>query len=57
VPTLAFAIVGEYLQLSSVSLFAIVMIAIGTILPFAVAAGGMVWLLRQTAPARQPIAS
>ncbi len=57
VPTLAFAIVAEYLQLSSESLFAIVIIAIGTILPFAVAAGGMAWLLRQTSSARQAIAT
>ena len=57
VPTLAFAILGEYLQLSSESLFAIVIIAIGTILPLAVAAGGMAWLLRQTSSARQAIAS
>lgn len=59
VPTLAFAIADAYLQFFSESPFvlAISMIAIGTILPFAVAAGGMVWLLRQTAPARQPIAS
>jgi hypothetical protein len=57
VPTLAFSIVAEYLQLSEESLFAIVMIAIGTILPFAVAAGGMAWLLRQTTLVRQTIAS
>lgn len=57
VPTLAFAILAEYAQLSSESLFALVIIAIGTILPFAVAAGGMVWLLRQATPTRQPIAS
>jgi hypothetical protein len=56
VPTLAFAIAAEYLQLSSESLFAIVIIVIGTILPFAVAAGGMVWLLRQTSSAHQAIA-
>ncbi len=47
-PTLAVAIVAEYLQLSSESLLALVIIVIGTILPFAVAAGGMVWLLRHT---------
>jgi hypothetical protein len=57
VPTVAFAIAAEYLQLSSESLFAIVMIAVGAILPLAVAAGGMVWLLRQTFSARQAIAS
>ena len=57
VPTLAFSVAAEYLQLSPESLFAIVAIAIGTILPFAVAAGGMVWLLRQTTPVRQAIAS
>ena len=57
VPTLAFAIAAEYLQLSSESLFAIVIIAIGTILPLAVAAGGMAWLLRQTSSTRQAIAS
>ncbi len=54
-PTLALAIVGESLQLSSETLFALVMIAIFTILPFAVAAGGMVWLLRQTARAGQAL--
>ncbi len=48
VPTLAVALVAEYLQLSSETLLALVIIAIGTILPFAVAAGAMVWLLRQT---------
>lgn len=52
-PTFAFAIAGESLPLSSESLFAIIIIAIGTILPFAVAAGGMVWLLRQTARVTQ----
>lgn len=57
VPTLVIAVVAEYLQLSSESLFALVIIVIGTILPFAVAAGGMVWLLRQTAPASQAISS
>lgn len=57
VPTLAFAMAEEYLQLSSESLFALVIIVIGTILPFAVAAGGMVWLLRQTPAVRQSIAS
>jgi hypothetical protein len=48
VPTLAFAIVAEYAQVDYESLFALVIIVTGTILPFAVAAGGMVWLLRQT---------
>ncbi len=48
VPTLAVAIVAGYLQLPVESLFALVIIVIGTILPFVVAAGGMVWLLRQT---------
>lgn len=57
VPTLAVSVVAEYLQLSSESLFALVIIVIGTILPFAVAASGMVWLLRQTAPASRAIAS
>lgn len=47
VPTLAAAIVFGYLQLSEATLFALVTIAIGTILPFVVAAWGMVWLLRQ----------
>lgn len=56
VPTLAFSLVAEYLQLSSESLLALVIVAIGTILPFAVAAGGMVWLLRQTSLAHQAIA-
>lgn len=56
-PALAFAIGAEYVQLSPESLFALVIIVIGTILPFAMAAGGMVWLLRQTARASQPIGS
>lgn len=49
VPTLAASVIFGYLQLSSETLLALVMIVTGTILPFAVAAGGMVWLLRQTA--------
>ena len=53
VPTLAASIVFGYLQLSPESLLALVIIVIGTILPFMVAAGGMVWLLRQTAFTRQ----
>ncbi|MGB8643959.1 MAG: hypothetical protein WCF84_01880 [Anaerolineae bacterium] len=56
-PTLAFSIVFGYLQLSEATLFALVAIAIGTILPFAVAAGGMAWLLRQTSLANQATAA
>ncbi len=48
VPTFAVALLAEYAQVSSESLFALVIILIGTILPFVVAACGMVWLLRQT---------
>ncbi len=54
VPTLAMSIAGEYLQLSTATLLALAVILIGTILPFAVAAGGMAWLLRQNAVASQP---
>lgn len=53
VPTLVVSIVGEYSQLSSESVFTFAIILIGTILPFAVAAGGMVWLLRQALASRQ----
>ena len=56
-PALVFAIGAEYILLSPESLFALVIIVIGTVLPFAVAAGGMVWLLRQTARASQAIGS
>ncbi len=49
VPTFAASILFEYLQLPLETLFALVVIVIGTILPFVVAAGGMVWLLRQAA--------
>lgn len=48
VPTLAASIVFGYLQLPVETLFALVVIIFGTILPFVVAAGGMAWLLRQT---------
>lgn len=48
-PTLAFSILAGYAQLPLESLFAAVIILVGTISPFAVAAGGMVWLLRQSA--------
>ncbi len=51
VPTLVLAIADIYLQFPSETLLALVLIAIFTILPFAVAAGGMAWLLRQTADA------
>jgi hypothetical protein len=54
-PTLALAIVGDSLQLSSDSLIAVVMIASFTVLPFAAAAGGMVWLLQQNGRASQAI--
>ncbi len=47
-PTLAVSIAADYFQLSAESLLAAVVIAIMTILPFAVAAAGMVWLLRGT---------
>ncbi len=56
-PTLAFAILAEYFQLSSETLLALVVIALGTILPLAVAAGAMVWLLRQPARAGLAISS
>ena len=48
VPTLAASMIFGYLQFSSESPLALVVIVIGTILPFIVAAAGMVWLLRQT---------
>lgn len=57
VPSLVFAIVAAFTQISYESPFTAVAIAIGTILPFAVAAGGMAWLLRQTSSARQAIAA
>src|SRR5512146_2868033 len=56
-PTLAASVVFGYLQLSPESLFALFVIVTGTILPFAVAAGGMAWLLRQITPASQAISS
>ena len=49
VPTLALSILFAFVPIPLESLFALVVIAVGTILPFAVAAAGMVWLLRQTA--------
>ncbi len=55
-PTLAASIVFGYLQLSPETLLALVVIVTGTILPFVVAACGMVWLLRQTIVTR-PVAS
>lgn len=48
VPTLAASVMFGYFQLSSETLLAFVVIVVGTILPFLVAAAGMVWLLRQT---------
>jgi hypothetical protein len=57
VPSFVFAIAATYIQISNESPFTAVAIAIGTILPFAVAAGGMAWLLRQTLSACQAIAA
>ena len=48
---------SEYAQFSIESFLGMVFFAISLLVPFAVAGGGMVWLLRQTAPARQAIAS
>ncbi len=56
VPALAFALVAGYLLLPVETLFAVVIIVIGTILPFVAAAGGMVWLLRQSIFARRAAA-
>ncbi|MCL4489083.1 MAG: hypothetical protein M1570_13280 [Chloroflexi bacterium] len=56
VPTLAFALVAINVPVDYESPVAAVIIATGTILPFAVAAGGMVWLLRQTALTSQAAA-
>jgi hypothetical protein len=55
--TLAFFAVNEYAQLPIESTLGIVSFAFTLLMPFAVAGGGMVWLLRQTTSARQPIAS
>ncbi len=57
VPTLAAALVAEYVLVPLESLLVLVIVVIGTVLPFVVAAGGMVWLLRQSASARRAIAS
>lgn len=53
VPAFTVALADMYLQFTSTSPIGLVLvvIAIGTILPFAVAAGGMAWLLRQTSGA------
>ncbi len=58
-PALLLAIAGESLQLSPETFFAVAvaLIAIATVLPFAAAAGGMVWLLRQTTRAGQVMAA
>lgn len=56
VPAFAASIVFGYLQLSVETVLAFVVIVIGTVLPFAAAAGGMVWLLRKTLVTR-PAAS
>lgn len=56
VPTLALSIVGDSLLPSDLGIV-MVLIAIFTILPFAVAAGAMVWLLRQTTRASLAIGS
>ncbi len=57
VPALAISIAAGYLQLSEETLLALAVIAIGTILPFVVAAGGMAWLLRQIPLANQAAAA
>lgn len=52
VPTFVLAVADISIQFFSEAPIALVLVltAIGTILPFAVAAGGMVWLLRQSTP-------
>ncbi len=57
VPAFALAVLDLYLHFSSDSLLTMVLIAVFTILPFALAAGGMVWLLRQTPSARPAAAT
>lgn len=57
VPTLVFSIVAGYVQFPYESPFAAIIIVIGTILPFVVAASGMVWLLQHAAPASQVVRS
>ena len=57
VATFVFGAVSEYAQFSIESVLGMISFAISMLVPFAVAGGGMVWLLRQTTPARQAIAS
>jgi hypothetical protein len=57
VATFAVHAVSEYAQFSFESFLGMVFIAVEFLVPLAVAGGGMVWLLRQTAPASQAAAS
>jgi len=57
VATFAVHAVSEYAQFSIESFLGMVLTAVGLLVPFAVAGVGMVWLLRQTAPSSQGIAS
>lgn len=54
VPAFAVALAGTYVEIPYESPLTAVLIAVGTILPLAAAAGGMVWLLRQTSPRTAP---
>jgi hypothetical protein len=57
VPTLLLSVLWENFQIPLESLFALILIIVFTILPFAAAAAGMVWLLRQATPMSQAAGS
>ena len=57
VAVLGLGAVIEYAQISFDSLFGLILIALGLILPFGTTAGGMVWLLRLNAVVNQAASS
>lgn len=57
VATFAVGAVGEYARFSIESFPGMVFFAVSMLVPFAVAGVAMIWLLRQSAPPRQGIAS
>ncbi len=57
VATLAVGAVGEYARFSIESFLGMVFFAVSMLVPFAVAGGGMVWLLRQNSSAHPAVAS